>query len=232
MSESDPRVLDRLEEFESLEEPEDPQKRAVYEDQRDPKYHLREGHLFGPDGKPRHGKMLVVGENDDPYAIANARQQGRRAGVLSDMVQNALIDRVKDPTGPDVMKVTWKEFERMRHDPNFKSFAQYMNTLMYYTDRHGFVDFDKPRARPVRPLLQNEVGMYYHKIVVLADAGPDDIGEGKYFTVLADLRDPKNPRSIVQVEKEDTVLGAKMVEQVDITENLEPINDDNQTIGD
>lgn len=91
-------------------------------------------------------------------------------------LQKMLSLRVINPSGDRVMKVSWAEYLRMRDDKEFTPFSKYASNLLLYAD-------GTPRPKPVRPLLQNEVGTYRDKIVVLKDAGPDDIGEGKYFQV-------------------------------------------------
>jgi hypothetical protein len=130
----------------------------------------------------RRGKTLVIAESEDPYEIANNRAMGRRASKISDMVTDALVDRVQDASGPSVMRVTFKEFEAMIKDPEFQTFAKYGPNLIFYTLPNGQPDMEKPRPKPVRPLLANEVGTWRDKIVCLRDAGPDDVGEGKYHT--------------------------------------------------
>lgn len=159
------------------------QRLRQHEENADQFSHLKEGHLFSEESS-RHGKLLVVGESD-PFDVAAERAKGRRVDTLNTMVMESLVTRVQDPHGPDVMKVSWKEFEQMRQDPEFQSFATYAAKLMFYCDESGTPDTSKPRNRPIRPLLQNEVGMWRNHIVCLKDAGPDDVGEGKYHTVHA-----------------------------------------------
>ncbi len=94
--------------------------------------------------------------------------------------------RVNDPTSDRVMKVYWKEYERIRQDPEFVPFPKYASNLLYYTDKHGNPDMNRLRPTPVRQLLVNEVGMYRDKFVVLRDADPETSrGEGKTHQVPA-----------------------------------------------
>lgn len=121
-----------------------------------------------------------------------AKQTIRRQDVLEKMVRESLVDRVHDPSGPNVHKVTFSDFRNMladfaayekegrANDCPFQPFSRYANNLLMYAD-------GRPRPTPLRPLLQNEVGMWGTKIVVLRDAGPDDLGEGKYHQVSEDI---------------------------------------------
>ena len=142
--------------------------------------------------------------NHDPAveeAVSRMRRQDARADHFAQVLQSP---RVQGASGPDVLRVHFKEFQKMYADylaerndyeerrkqaaisgnpipafnPQFQPFSLYGPNLACY-------DNGIPRPKPLRPILENEVGMYKGKIVVLTDSGPDDLGE-KYHQVPAD----------------------------------------------
>ena len=122
-------------------------------------------------------------ENEDPLSHLGPgrifdpkmdKQRARRAIKMPEMLQSLLSNRV-DASGDKVLKVSFSEFTKMRVDPEFDSFVRYGRNLRYYAN-------GQPRPMAIRPILTNEVGVYRGKIVCLKDAGPDDVGEGKYFS--------------------------------------------------
>lgn len=161
-------------------------------------------HNMDPDSHKDHfevrkPKLTLIGDDENPANFTgeieqkfpapterDQKQKTRRVERLSEAVSSALVARVVDPSGDRVLKVSYKEFEKIRQDPEFQSFATYAQNLLYYDD-------GRPRPMPLRPLLQNEVGMYRGKIVFLKDAGPDDVGEGKYHSVGAAIGEEPDP---------------------------------------
>jgi len=163
--------------IDDLEFVDDEHKEAYQEIQKDD-YHLR-GDAFK--GEKRWGKMLVVGEDEDPLEAAKRQSRYKQTKKLGEAIAFSLNSaRVPDPTGSQFLKVSFKEYVAMREDPEFVPFAQYGQNLILYAD-------GTPRPRPIRPIVQSEVGTYRGQIVYLKDAGPDDYGEGKYYQV------PKGP---------------------------------------
>jgi hypothetical protein len=122
-------------------------------------------------------KMRVGAPGDE---VREARQGLRRVEMLDQLVQKVALERVQDPSGgSSVMKVTFAEFERIAKDPEFESLAKYMNKLLCYAD-------GTPRAKPIRPLLENEMGMYRGRMVVLTGM-PGDTTAGTYVQVTETL---------------------------------------------
>lgn len=81
----------------------------------------------------------------------------------------ALLSTRSEASGPQVMFVTFDEFERIQHDPDYSGLMSYARNLVEYAD--GTI-----RPHPVRPLLHNEVGVYKGRIVVMKGDNPDDDG--------------------------------------------------------
>lgn len=108
---------------------------------------------------------------------------------------------VVDPSGDRVLKISAKEWkEKYADDPEFTPRSQYWAKLALYPA--GTPKAGQRREKPLRPLMQNEVGMYRGKIVFLTDAGYDDYGEGKYYVVGVDLKPAEEP-AIVLAKPED-----------------------------
>jgi hypothetical protein len=131
-------------------------------------------HLQNPEDA---GKLLA--QDFHNVSDRDAKQAMRRQSALSEMFVKALTERV-EATGDRYMKVSWKEYLVIRQDPDFEPLSKYLRNLMFYGD-------GRPRPKPVRPLVVNEVGMFLTgtfagRIVFLKDAGPDDVGEGKYYS--------------------------------------------------
>lgn len=165
---------------------------TIHEANSDPQSHLKGG-LFG--GDQRKGKILVVSEDE---AIAtdtdprNARQTMRRSQAVANVVSEAFINTVPDARGPNIMKIHIDDWSEMQKDPAIETFAQYGSKLMFYMEENGLPDLSRPRPKPLRPILQNEAGIWHHKtkgdiILVFKDAGPGDVGEGKYHQVSEDI---------------------------------------------
>ena len=137
-------------------------------------------------------KASYVADDENPEEVQkerraiDERQSVRRIEKLSAVVQDALMNRVQDPGGDKVMRVTHDEFMKMSKDGEFKSFAQYAPLLLNYAD-------GRPRAAPLRPFLKDEVGMYRDKVVVLANNPGDGARTGKLIPVEADIKPEPDP---------------------------------------
>lgn len=126
--------------------------------------------------------MLVIGEDEDPPEVSSraAKQIVRRQAAVTQMVEDALVNRVENAHGPNVMHVDWEQYMKMREDSEFQSFAKYSFHLLNYTD-------GRPRPQPVRPFLKNEVGIYREKIVCLKSMPGDSKGDTPYVQVPVQL---------------------------------------------
>jgi hypothetical protein len=126
--------------------------------------------------------------------VADIRQEAKRPKMMSDAVMQALVTRVKDPQGYKVVKVSPRDWEKMHedyrlahsagmaHKVDFEPLSAYMQKLLFMADGMTL------REKPIRPLLQNEVGMYVRgdkegTVIVHYDALPGDHGDGKYYQV-------------------------------------------------
>jgi len=107
-------------------------------------------------------------------------QSVRRIEKLSTAVQDALVNRVQDPGGDRVMRVTFDEFMKMKDDQHFQSFAQYCTLILNYAS-------GAPRPQPLRPFLENEVGMYNGKIVCLTN----NPGDGTHTGAIIGMKTPE-----------------------------------------
>lgn len=195
-------------------------------DQQSEDYHLREGGLFA-DPARRYGKKVYVGSEEeaalpvivapdgtslaDPNAsAADVRQRLRRPVVLQKAVEEALTNRVTDFASSGVLKVSLDEFRRMYADPEFVKFSDYAQDILFLRGPDGNLT-NTPRPRPLRAFYQNEVGMWRGKYVVLKDAGPDDVGEGKYHTPGVQLErstDVEYPEPAVSLRDESLAFEA------------------------
>lgn len=102
-----------------------------------------------------------MSDNDDPVGKANARRAAKRAPALEKMVMDVLVHRVKDASGPTILSIGWDEYEKgIRQDPAFEPLSKYLSNLICYAD-------GTPRPRPLRALLENEVGIWRGRIVCL-----------------------------------------------------------------
>ena len=170
-------------------------------------------HLGFFDKKPRKITLAAEGEDLD-NAVARARvdkQSARRVKSISNIVQDSVTNRVEPPIGGNVRKVTWDELEKMRVDPGFTSLAQYMNNLICYDD-------GRPRPIPIRPLVENEMGMYGGQIVVLANNPGDGERTGKIHGYVSEKVQEKLSGFVGQENTEETQKA--IVHQVKLS--LEP----------
>ena len=139
-----------------------PEREAAHAQHSKPDSHI---HLFN---KP---------EPDMSPAAVEARNQRQRMR-LRRAVGSKLLAVLNGPReqfqGPDVMKISFEVWTRMKNDPEFVPFSRYAESL--YGVRNAGV---------------NEVGMYKGRVVVIKDAGPGDKGEGAYYQVGVDLKGNK-----------------------------------------
>lgn len=98
----------------------------------------------------------------------NARETISRSRRLAGGLASLLVQRV-EAQGPNLMFVSFDEWMRMQDDPEYRSLAQYSQQLLRYEN-------GAPRPAPLRPLMQNEVGMYRDFIVCMKGNNPDDDG--------------------------------------------------------
>jgi hypothetical protein len=122
-------------------------------------------------------------KNDDER---NARQTLRRADALSSVLGGLMAARV-EPAG-DVLLVTFDEFLNIYKDPKFLPLSQYMRDLVYYAD-------GSLRPKPVRPLYNNEAGVYTDRtgrtrIVCFRGKDPGDTRTGPIIQVTENLKKP------------------------------------------
>lgn len=169
--------------------PPDDEKAAVHLQNADPNSHMRPGGLFDP-SKPRRIRTTILADDEDPQEVLGDRVNQRRLmrhQAVGKMVEDALVNRVQPPTGNQTMKVGWEEFKRIRQDSEFQPFSAYGQSLLFYTN-------GKPRPQPVRPLVQNEVGMYRGRFVVLDQMPEGGRGDTPYVQVKEQLQ----PRVVVE----------------------------------
>lgn len=156
----------------------------------DPTSHLRSGGLFDRKGYKPVGQIELAMEGEDigeGMSLPKRRSEDeikrsmKKQTRLAQMVQDSLVNFVEAPTGVHLMKVGWEEHLRIRKDPDFEPFSKYSFNILNYTD-------GRPRERPLRPFVSNEIGMYRGKIVVL-DRMPDESSRGDtpYVQVGVDL---------------------------------------------
>lgn len=126
----------------------------------------------------------------------DARQAIRRQARLAEVVQASIADRVREPQGGNFMKVSWDEFMRIKDDPEFQTLAQYQHKLYNYPD-------GRPRATPIRPLIEHELGMYRDKIVLL-NSNPGDQFVGTLHQVAAQVT-PTPPLATAVTEDAEIV---------------------------
>jgi hypothetical protein len=120
------------------------------------------------------------------------RRIQRHKSLAQNVASVFMANRVIDAHGPNVKKIPFKEYESLFREytaahregveipGGFRPASTYLNLLRLRPD-------GSLRDRPLRNLLQNEVGMIGDVVIVLADAGPDDAyGEGHWFQVHKD----------------------------------------------
>jgi hypothetical protein len=132
----------------------------------------------------------LIGRSKQSCKAVAKRRIARHRSLSQNVASVFMANRVIDAHGPNVKKVSFSEYSEMfmaytqahregMEDPQgFRPASTYVSLLLNKPD-------GTPRERPLRRLLQNEVGMVGDVICVLKDAGPDDVGEGKYHQVHA-----------------------------------------------
>lgn len=149
--------------------------------------------LFGATADEITGRAVGHGMADE--SEQDSRQHMRRIDRFRQVFDQFFIDRAKASHGPNILSVTWEEFTLMHSEYQdavkagegkqfpFQPLSAYAHKLV----REG--------KRPIRPLLQGEVGVWTNrdgaaKIILLKDQGPGDKGE-KYFQVPGNFKGGK-----------------------------------------
>jgi hypothetical protein len=99
-------------------------------------------------------------DDGDGAVVRDAKQALRHNEMFTEAVEKALVGRLTDHNVPNVTQISMSDWSEMRQDPNFEHLSKYAPKLLEYAD-------GRLRETPVRPLLQNEVGMYKGRIVVV-----------------------------------------------------------------
>jgi hypothetical protein len=139
--------------------------------------------------------LILTDESEEENARKHRQVMARHKELAKSVAGLIVGQRILGQShGPNIKKVKWKEFEDMMRDyiaaqkeglqADFSPQSTYARSLMYYV---GGPRDGQLRDRPIRLLLENEVGMIGDTIIVLADAGPDDVGEGAYHQVTVAL---------------------------------------------
>lgn len=137
----------------------------------------------------------VHGSEDEGMILAHTdvkatRQNVRRGAMLKDMVTQTLTERVQEPTGFQVLSMSFKDWTKMHQEYQdaekvnrqkelpFVPCSVYMQNLLYRRD--GTL-----RPKPIRPLLKGEVGQFLSgphegKIIVVTENSPEDDGKLRF----------------------------------------------------
>lgn len=154
--------------------------------------------LIDPERREQHAQNANPNSHKDFFAnrrprrlsdtdVTAARQNLRRGGMLKEMVNEALVNRIQEPTGYKVMSMSFKDWTKMHTEYQeaekigrqgelpFAPASVYMQNLLYR--RNGTL-----RERPIRPLLKGEVGQFLSgphadKIIVVMENSPEDDGK-------------------------------------------------------
>ena len=135
--------------------------------------------LFGQTAQEVVGR--AVGDMMVDESPREAQQHMRRIERFRNIFDQFFIDRASVSHGPNILHVTWEEFQTMHREYvdaqktgehkqfPFQPLSAYANKLI----REG--------KRPIRPILSNEVGVWTNrngeaKIILLKDVGPGDKG--------------------------------------------------------
>lgn len=144
-------------------------------------------------------KMVLVGEDENVQDLKSVSEAAAKQALLRtqrlQVMVNDTVGRVKGASSPDIMRVTWDDFSKMRTDSDFEQLGKYAQNLTSYLDKDGVW---QPRRVPLRPLLENEVGMYHGKIVVLAN----NPGDGKSTGTIFGYTPPPAPEHVPVVDVE------------------------------
>lgn len=143
------------------------------------------GKPFGVSEEQRMKSMGNQMRTEDPR---ETKQSLRRIEHFRRIFDDALASRATPPqSGPNILYIAWEEFERMH--------KEYQDA--YQAGEHQDFPFQplsayarklkRPDGREIRPIFQNECGVWRDRsnvarICILKDKGPGDMGE-KYFSV-------------------------------------------------
>lgn len=146
--------------------------RAFFEKKHGPK-------MFGQSATEIFGR--AVGETMANESPQEAQQHMRRIDRFRSIFDQFLIDRAAVSHGPNILAVSWEEFQTM--------FREYQDAER--TNEHRNFPFQPLSAyarklcregkRPIRPILAGECGVWTDrngqaKIIILKDKGPGDAG--------------------------------------------------------
>lgn len=176
---------DHFDQYSQMAELTEEQRKAQHEANHAGDSHMRPGGLFDPAGG-RDPKALVLAEDEDRVA----RHKIKRQIKISEAVGQALNNRTLAPVGVNLMAVSWDEFLKIRKDPDFEPFSKYSFAILNYVGgaKHG-----QPRPQPVRPFVQNEIGMYKGRIVTCKSMPDQGRGDIPYVQVTAQLEAEPDP---------------------------------------
>lgn len=116
-----------------------------------------------------------------------ARQHMRRLEAFRSMFDTMLLERVTAGPSPNVIYITWEEFQKM-HKEYAEAFSVNEHKTFPFQPLSAYGGKLKREGKPpIRHLFAGEVGVWTNrdgqgKICVLKDQGPGDVG-GKYFQV-------------------------------------------------
>jgi hypothetical protein len=180
---SNPREeFEKLDQYTQMTDETERRRQEQHAKNADPQSHLHAGGLFDR----KRAKVLVALDEEKLQDEQAAKRSIKRQGQISQTVEDALVNRVHEPTGVHVMKVGWEEHLRIRKDPSFEPFSKYAFNIMNKTD-------GTPRQKPLRPFLENEVGMISGRIVVLESMPDEGRGNIPYVQVPVQLEAEKDP---------------------------------------
>jgi hypothetical protein len=170
----------------------DPERREQHAQNANPNSHKD----FFASRRPRKLSDAVIGSTTSSEEegvvlahtdVTTTRQNLRRGEMLKEMVNEALVNRIQEPTGYKVMSMSFKDWTKMHTEYQeaekigrqgelpFAPASVYMQNLLYR--RNGTL-----RERPIRPLLKGEVGQFLSgphadKIIVVTENSPEDDGK-------------------------------------------------------
>ncbi len=127
----------------------------------------------------RLGQSLAADDEQD------VRQSSRRIAAFREMFENVITNRVSPGSSPDLYYTTFEEFTKMQAEYKDAVQAGDGKNFPFQPLSAYHQKLIRRDGKVLRPILQNEVGMWTNhkgeaKIVVLKDQGPGDLG-GKYF---------------------------------------------------
>jgi hypothetical protein len=139
----------------------------------------------------------ALGEQVAAATPQDVRQQMRRSKAFEELL-NVVVQRASVGTAPNILYITWEEFERMHNEYedakkqnmanrcDFQPLSAYVNKIIQTRD-------DGSVKRKLRDIYQNEVGVVTFrdgssKVCIMKDQGPGDVG-GKYHQVPTDIKE-------------------------------------------